>query len=65
MRRRGRNTHMAEEKGCPPHRLLFGNWGNCADPGAHESDEGDVGVGGVDDIANVCFGSGGVVRVKP
>ena len=61
MRRSGRNTHAAEEKGGPPHCLLLGNWGDCADAGAHESNEGDVGVGGVDDVADVCFGGGGVV----
>ena len=60
---RGWDTHVAKEKGCLSYCLLFGNWEDYANVRAHKSNEGNVGVEGVNDIVDICFGSASVVRV--
>ena len=54
---------MAKEKGCLSYCLLFGNWEDYANVRAHKSNEDNVGVEGVNDIVDICFGSASVVRV--
>lgn len=49
----------------PPHTLLFGDRGDGADAGTDEAEEGDVGGGGGDDVADVGVPRTGVFWREP
>jgi hypothetical protein len=44
---------MAGDESCPPHGLLLGDWRDSSDAWADESDEGNILVRWVDDVANL------------
>lgn len=64
VRRVCRHLHFPGDESCPPHGLLLGNWGDSPDTWTDEADEGDVLVGGVDDVSNLGIGCCGICPVE-